>query len=74
MGTMKLNVMGNSIGAVFPKEVLAILGAERGDRLFWTKTPNGIELTTYDPAFEEQMEVFRAVAKKRRNVLRALAK
>ena len=39
-----------------------------------TESPDGYRLTAYDPEFEKQMEIARDVMKRRRNVLRELAK
>lgn len=74
MITLKLGKVGNSVGAVLPKEVLARLKVEQGDTLYLTETPDGYHLTPYEPAFEAQMEEARKIMKKRRNVLRELAK
>lgn len=74
MSHIKLRNIGNSVGAIFPKEVLAKLRAGKGDSLYVTETPDGILLSTTDPEFENQMEAARTVMRKRRNVLRELAK
>tara|TARA_R110001592_G_scaffold197769_6_gene445823 strand:+ start:21465 stop:21689 length:225 start_codon:yes stop_codon:yes gene_type:complete len=74
MTTLKLKAVGNSTGIILPKEVLAKLHVEKGDRLFVVETANGIELTPYDPEFERQIEAARNVMKRRRGVLRELAK
>ena len=74
MTTLKLKAVGNSTGVILPKDILAKLRVERGDSLYVLETPNGIELTPYDPEFEQQMETARNVMKKRRSVLRELAK
>jgi putative addiction module antidote len=74
MTTLKLKAVGNSTGVILPREVLARLHVEKGDQLFVVETANGIELTPYDPEFEQQMRVARKVMKKRRGVLRELAK
>lgn len=75
MSVVKLIAIGNSTGAIFPKDVLADLKVERGGALFLSKNPNGgYTLTPYDPEFERQMDVARKVMKKRRAVLRELAK
>lgn len=74
MTSLKLKAVGNSTGVILPKEILAKLRVEKGDRLFVIETPNGIELTPYDPEFERQMEAARKIMKKRRSVLRELAK
>lgn len=74
MTSLKLKAVGNSTGVILPKEILAKLHVEKGDSLFVIETPNGIELTPYDPEFERQMEAARKIMKKRRSVLRELAK
>ena len=74
MTALKLKAVGNSTGIIIPKEILAKLHVEKGDSLFVIETPNGIELTPYDPEFERQMEAARKIMKKRRGVLRELAK
>jgi putative addiction module antidote len=74
MSALKLTSIGNSVGVILPKEVLARLGVGKGDTLFAVETDGGLRLTTSDPEFEKQMEVARQVMKKRRTVLRALAK
>ncbi|MBA3898276.1 MAG: AbrB/MazE/SpoVT family DNA-binding domain-containing protein [Sphingomonadaceae bacterium] len=71
---LKLVPIGNSTGAVFPREVLDRLRVGRGDSLFIAETPGGIELRVSDPEFEEQMEAARGVMKRRRAALRELAK
>ncbi len=74
MTTLKLKAVGNSTGVILPKEILAKLHVEKGDNLYVVETADGIELTPYDPEFERQMETARIIAKKRRSVLRELAK
>jgi putative addiction module antidote len=74
MLALKLTQIGNSVGLVLPKEVLARLKLEKGDTVFLTESPDGVRLTPHDPSFETQMEAARAIMKKRRAVLRELAK
>jgi putative addiction module antidote len=74
MTALKLKAVGNSTGIIIPKEILAKLHVEKGDSLFVVETSNGIKLTPYDPEFERQMEAARKIMKKRRGVLRELAK
>jgi putative addiction module antidote len=71
---LKLTQIGNSVGVVLPKEVLARLHVEKGDSLFLTDAPNGVRLTVTNPEFEEQMDKARKIMKRRRNVLSELAK
>jgi putative addiction module antidote len=74
MTTLKLTQIGNSVGVILPKEVLARLKLEKGDLLHVTDTPGGISLTAHDPDFELQMKAARELMRTRRNVLRELAK
>ncbi len=74
MSALKLTQIGNSVGVILPKELLARLGVTKGDTLYTIDAPDGIKLTVSDPDFEAQMEVARGMMKKWRNVLRELAK
>lgn len=74
MTTLKLTQIGNSVGVILPKEVLARLKLEKGDLLHVTDTPGGISLTPYDPGFEEQLEIGREFMREYRDTFRALAK
>ena len=71
---LKITRIGNSAGLVLPREALQRLNAAQGDTLFLTVTPDGFRITPYDPDFERQTVLLERVAKKRRNVLRKLAK
>ena len=71
--TVKVTTVGNSVGIVLPKELLERLRISKGDTLFVSETPNGMELTPYDEAFAKQMEVAEQVMREDRDVLRKLA-
>jgi putative addiction module antidote len=74
MISMKLTQIGNSVGFILPKEAAARLNVEKGDVVYLTESPDGYRVTPYDPEFEGQMLAAERIMKKRRNVLRALAK
>ena len=74
MSALKLTQIGNSVGVILPKELLTKLGVAKGDTLYAIETEDGIRLATSDPEFEAQMEVAREIMKRRRAVLRELAK
>lgn len=74
MHALKLTQIGNSVGLILPKDVLARLKLEKGDTVFVTETPEGVAITPYDPQFADQMDAARAIMKKRRAVLHELAK
>jgi putative addiction module antidote len=74
MNVLKLTQIGNSVGVILPKELLAKLGVGKGDTIYAIDQPDGVRLTTADPDFESQLELARQIMKKRRAVLRELAK
>ena len=71
---LKLTAVGNSAGVLFSREVLARLKVDKGDMVYLTESPDGYRLTPYNPEFETQMEAACKIMKKRRAVLRELAK
>jgi len=75
MSALKLTQIGNSVGVILPKEVLASMNVGKGDTIYLTQAAGGgFTMTPYDAEFESQMEAARRIMKKRRNVLRELAK
>ena len=71
---LKVRRIGNSLGVVLPKDVLAKLRVGEGDDLHVIETPDGLELRPYDPELERQLDAGRSIAKRYRNALRELAK
>ncbi|MBN4066525.1 hypothetical protein JYU14_00365 [Simkania negevensis] len=74
MKPLKVTSIGNSLGIALPKAILEKLKIQKGDSLYPIETPNGLELTPYDPTFAKQMEIAEAIMKEDRDVLRKLAK
>ena len=56
-----------------PREILERLRVGKGDSLFVTETPDGVELRAFDDEFAEQMAVAERVMREDRDVLRKLA-
>ena len=73
MTPVKVRKVGNSLGIVLSKEVVARLRVESGDELYLSEIVGGVQLTPYDPEFAAQMDVAKSVMKKRRNMLHKLA-
>ncbi len=71
---LKLLAIGNSVGAVLPKEVLSKLRAGKGDRLYLIESPEGYLLTRYDQEFETQMKLAKEVMDEYKDALHVLAK
>lgn len=74
MHTLKLTQIGNSMGVILPKEVIARLKLEKGDSLFITETPDGYAITPYDPTIEEQLKAGREFMREYRDTFHQLAK
>ena len=74
MHQLKLTQIGNSVGVILPREVLARLKLEKGDTVYVTDTPDGFALTPFDSSFEEQLELGREFMREYRDTFRALAK
>jgi putative addiction module antidote len=74
MHQVKVTQVGNSLGVVLPKEVVERLGIARGQMLSLSETTNGIELSAFDPEFEEQMRLAEEIMDRYRDTLRELAK
>ena len=71
--TVKLITVGNSVGVVLPRELLAKLRVSKGDSLYVVETPAGIELTPYRPDFASQMDLAEDIMRENRDVLKKLA-
>ena len=70
---VKVTTVGNSVGIVLPKETLARLNIKKGDTLYVTETPDGVQLTPYDEKFLRVMEAAGEIMRENRDVLRKLA-
>lgn len=73
MTALKVTSIGNSLGVILPREVIAQLRVQKGDHLHVLVTPRGIELSPFDPSLDEQVELGRSVMKRYRSTLRKLA-
>jgi putative addiction module antidote len=74
MHILKLTQIGNSIGVILPKEVLANMKLSKGESIFLTETPEGYVVTPYDPALDEEMQAGREFMREFRDTFHALAK
>lgn len=72
MYVLKIRKIGNSAGVTIPKEALAALHVAEGDRLVLTKSPDGFQVTPYDPEFADSLAAFERTRRKYRNALREL--
>ena len=74
MHTLKITQIGNSVGIILPKEVLARLMLEKGDTVFLTESPGAAMITPHDPSFVEQLEIGREFMREYRDTFNTLAK
>ena len=70
---IKLIAIGNSVGAIFPKELLEKLRVSKGDTLTVSETPNGINISAYDEKVDRQMAIAQRIMRENRNMLKKLA-
>ncbi len=71
--TVKITTIGNSVGIVLPKEVLNRLHVEKGDTLYLTDSPEGVQLSPYNAAFARKLDALEQVMRENRDVLKKLA-
>ena len=74
MAVLKLTQIGNSVGVILPKEVLARLKVGKGDTRFLSEAANGVTLTPYDPDLEAQLKLGREFMREYRDTFHQLAK
>lgn len=70
----KIVRVGNSLGLVLSKDMLAHLKVGQGDKLFVVESPDGLLLSPFDPAIADQVKRGQAFMLKYRDTFRALAK
>lgn len=71
---LKIQKIGDSLGASIPQEILEQMNVGEGDDLYVTQTPNGIYLTPNEPEFEIAMEAARNITNRYHNAMKELAK
>jgi putative addiction module antidote len=72
---LQIKKIGNSVGLILPKELLARLKLKEGDNLYITEqTERGLKLSPYDPKHAEAMQIARRSFSKYADTYRALAK
>lgn len=72
---LQVRRIGNSVGLILPKELLARANLQEGDKLHVIEqTERTIKLSPYDPEHVETMNVAREVMHEYQDTFRALAK
>jgi putative addiction module antidote len=71
---LQVKKIGNSLGLILPKELLARLKLAEGDKLYVVEqTERGIKLSPYDPKHVEAMEIARRSFRRYADTYKALA-
>ena len=72
---LRIKKIGNSVGLILPKELLARLKLKEGDQLYVVEqTERGVKLSPYDPKHAETMKIAREIMDEYQDTFRALAK
>ena len=75
IGVLQIRKIGNSVGLILPKEMLARLKLTEGDKLFLSEqTERGFKLSPYDPKHARGMEIARQAFRDYADTFKALAK
>jgi putative addiction module antidote len=72
---LQIRKIGNSVGVILPKELLARLKLKEGDKFYPVEQPDGsLRLSPFDPKHARTMELARQVMHEYRDTFAALAK
>jgi putative addiction module antidote len=72
---LQVRKIGNSVGLILPKELLARLRLKEGDTLHVVEqTERGLKLSPYDPKHAKAMEIARRAFRDYADTFKALAK
>ena len=72
---LQIRKIGNSLGFILPKDLLARLDLKDGDKMHVVEqTERGVKLTPYDPKHAKVMDIARKVMDEYKDTFRELAK
>jgi putative addiction module antidote len=72
---LQIRKIGNSVGVILPKELLARLNLKEGDKFYPVAQPDGsLRLSPFNPKHARAMEIARKVMHEYRDTFAALAK
>jgi putative addiction module antidote len=75
LGALQIRRIGNSVGLILPKELLARLRLKEGDKLHIVEQADrGLKLSPYDPKHAKAMELARGAFRDYADTFKALAK
>jgi putative addiction module antidote len=72
---LQVRKIGNSVGLILPRELLARLRLQEGDKLYVVEqTERGLKLSPYDPKHAKAMDIARRAFREYADTFKALAK
>lgn len=72
---LQIRKIGNSVGVILPKDLLARLNLKEGDKFYPVEQPDGsLRLSPYDPKHARTMQIAREIMHEYRDTFAALAK
>src|SRR3977135_1810453 len=72
---LQIRKIGNSVGVILPKELLARLNLQEGDKFYPIEQPDGsLRLSPFNPKHARTMEIAREIMHEYRDTFAALAK
>ena len=72
---LQIRKIGNSVGVILPKELLARLNLREGDKFYPVMQPDGsLRLSPFNPKHARAMEIARKAMHEYRDTFAALAK
>ena len=75
MHALKITQIGNSVGVILPKEVLARLNVQKGDTIYLTDAPDGLlNVSGYSDEVARQVALGEEIMNDYKDTFRALAK
>jgi putative addiction module antidote len=74
MMELKIIQMGNSLGVILPKKLLEEMNVAKGDRLAVDRRGDGWRVAPFEVGYDIQMSVANIIMKRRRKLLKLLAK
>ena len=74
MQLLRVIQVGNSLGVIFPKEITNHLHIKKGDALYVSLSPNGIEVSTCNPELQAQIAEGQAFMNEHHQTFKVLAK
>ena len=72
---LQVRKIGNSLGVILPKELLARLNLKEGDKFYPVEQPDGsLRLSPFNPKHARTMQIAREIMREYRDTFAALAK